>query len=96
MKLIVVGGILACAIVLSACAHTEPPPTAVASDNIPPPAPPPPPPKKQWYKQGATAEEFQRTRARCIMNAESAASTLDTRWGVIFLSCMRSEGWVSQ
>jgi hypothetical protein len=54
------------------------------------------PPKKQWHKGGAGAEEFQRTRARCVMNASSAATTTDTRWTLIFASCMRSEGWVLQ
>jgi hypothetical protein len=31
-----------------------------------------------------------------IMNAESAASSIDARWSVIFAACMRSEGWVLQ
>src|SRR5260221_1674475 len=33
-----------------------------------------PPPKQVYYKDGATNEEFQRTRARCLMQAEMAQS----------------------
>lgn len=55
-----------------------------------------PPPKKQWHKDGAGAEEFQRTRARCIMNASSVSPMADGRWTIVFGSCMRSEGWILQ
>jgi|PersoiStandDraft_1058852.scaffolds.fasta_scaffold229014_1 hypothetical protein len=88
-SLIVIAGVIACASILSACEHSEPP-LAIAAPII---ASPPPPPKK-WYKDGAGTEEFQRTRARCVMNASTAAPMTDGRWTLIFASCMRSEGWV--
>jgi hypothetical protein len=93
-RLIVVACVIACASVLSACGHTQPPPTAPAPINTSPPPPPPPP--KHWYKQGASTEEFQRTRARCIMNAEMSDGGDAGRWTVIFATCMRAEGWVLQ
>jgi hypothetical protein len=88
-SLIVIAGVIACASILSACEHSEPP-LAIAAPII---ASPPPPPKK-WYKDGAGTEEFQRTRARCVMNAYTAARPDDIRWSIILATCMRSEGWV--
>ena len=77
-----------------------------ASKRKPPSQPPPvqaPPaqalnsqqPGHGWYKQGGwTPEEFQRTRARCLMNASMTAGFGDMlRWNLIVSTCMRSEGW---
>ena len=62
----------------------------------------PTPVRKQVYqKQGATNEEFQRTKAHCLMQAEIAESgsrdpnswsRLGT-WTVVFRSCMKGGFW---
>jgi hypothetical protein len=50
-----------------------------------------------WYKQGAGPEEFQRTKARCLMNAEMTTTEGEGgRWALILMTCMRSEGWTIQ
>ena len=47
-----------------------------------------------WYKQGAGPEEFERTKARCLMNAEMTTTMSEgARWALIQMACMRSEGW---
>ena len=71
---------------LGACATQNAPEAAV-------PMPSPPPPVK-WYKEGASAEEFKRTRAQCTVNASTAGTMADPR--SVFRSCMRSQGWVQK
>jgi len=49
-----------------------------------------------WFKQGATSEEFQRTKAICL---QSQADTMDAHpdrldWTMAFSLCMRANGWV--
>ena len=62
----------------------------------PPPRPAPPP----FFKEGASTEEFNRTRVRCLAQAEGAsAESTDPHsqariWRVVFVGCMRAEGWV--
>jgi len=59
-------------------------------------------PKTVYYKAGATQEEFERTRARCLAQAESAkaASTDPDEWArlgtwmAIYRNCMRADGWM--
>jgi len=60
-----------------------------------------PPPKEVYYKRGASNEEFERTRARCLMQAEIARSNSNEpallKVGTLFTvfrACMRAEGWV--
>jgi hypothetical protein len=55
-----------------------------------------------YRKVGATQEEFERTRARCLAQAETAkaASTDSNQWArlgtwtSVYRNCMRAEGWV--
>jgi len=68
--------------------------TAVASPSLIP--------KQVYRKDGATNEEFQRTRARCLMQAEIAESASNDpngwsragTWMMVYRTCMRAEGWV--
>lgn len=88
----VAAGAITCALLLSGCAGRSPTLQPVAQ-----PAPTASPPlQRKYYKEGANDEEFQRTRARCLMNAEAAAGAPgdEGRWMLIVASCMRSEGWV--
>jgi hypothetical protein len=71
---------------LGACAAQKAPEAAVAMPSPPPPV--------KWYKEGASAEEFKRTRAQCTMNASTAGTMADP--GSVFRSCMRSQGWVQK
>jgi hypothetical protein len=60
-------------------------------------APPPPPPVERVYeKPGASNEDFQRARARCLMNANMTTGLYDDplRWTSVYRSCMRADGWV--
>ena len=50
----------------------------------------------RWQKAGASQEDFQRARARCLAAASSHADMTDTRWTMIFLGCMRGDGWTIQ
>ena len=84
---------IAVAVLLAGCV-SAPPPAPAAS-------PPPPEPKKGWSKEGAwTNEEFQRTRARCIMYAETNQARnawggpFGNSWALLATACMRAEGWV--
>jgi hypothetical protein len=66
----------------------QPPPAQALNSQHPGPG---------WYKQGAGPEEFQRMRARCLMNASMTASMSEgDRWALILMACMRSEGWTRQ
>jgi hypothetical protein len=55
----------------------------------------------RWYKRGASKEEFQRTKAECLMgqtevgNANSDVSTNpDLEWRItVYGLCMRANGW---
>ena len=84
--------IITAAILLAGCA--QPPPVAVAAPS------PKPEPKMAWDKPGASNEEFERTKARCIMYAET--NQMRNAWGgpfghsrlILFTNCMRAEGWV--
>jgi hypothetical protein len=58
----------------------------------PPAAAPKPEPKTLYFKQGASSEEFQRTKAACAMKMAAVAGTAGA--GAVFIYCMRSEGWV--
>jgi hypothetical protein len=61
-----------------------------------------PTPKMVYYKTGATQEEFERTRARCLAQAETAkAASTDPNpwarlatWMAVNRNCMRADGWV--
>jgi hypothetical protein len=66
---------------LAGCAH-DPPPAPIE-----PVAVKPEPPPKVYFKPGATHEEFERTKARCMMQMD-----FDAPWKWAF--CMRAEGWV--
>ena len=64
-------------------------------------SPLPPEPRKVWSKEGAwTNEEFQRTRARCIMYAATNQARnawggpFGNSWALLATACMRAEGWV--
>jgi hypothetical protein len=56
----------------------------------------------KWYKRGASKEEFQRTKAECLMGqieVESAnpnvSTNPDLEWGTtVYGLCMRANGWV--
>src|SRR5258708_33055547 len=56
----------------------------------------------RWYKRGASKEEFQRTKAECLMGQtelESANSDVstnpDSEWlTTVYGLCMRANGWV--
>lgn len=50
-----------------------------------------PPPKMVYSKPGGTNEEFRRTRAHCLVQAELGPPE---SWVVIYTSCLRAEGWV--
>lgn len=52
------------------------------------------PPQKHWVKPGASGEDFQRDRAACLMQASESAQMSDSRWTIIFVSCLRSQGWI--
>ena len=86
--------VLIAVLALAGCAQRA----EIASPAAPPP--PPPAPKKVWFKAGSSNEEFARTKARCIAQAETASAaspdpmTGAGHWMVIFPSCMRAEGWV--
>jgi hypothetical protein len=77
------------------CPVLDPPPPP------PPPAPPPkvpPPPQPQmvWMKPGASNEEFQRTRAGCMLRMWEAENSNPNGvgWVTVFPLCMRAAGWV--
>ena len=67
---------------------------ACAAQKAPEAAVPSPPPPVKWYKEGASAEEFKRTRAQCTMNASTAGTMADPP--SVFRSCMRSQGWAQK
>jgi hypothetical protein len=67
---------------------------ACAAQKGPEATVPTPPPPVKWYKEGASAEEFKRTRAKCTMNASTAGTMADP--SSVFRSCMRSQGWVQK
>lgn len=79
---------------LSGCVTDRPEP--VAYQPYSPPKPP------AYFKQGATNEEFQRTKAGCMMKAEIAeSSSTDPNQlaksvtnMLVFGNCMRADGWV--
>ena len=86
--------ILMAAAVLTGCAPFREP-VKPASQL---PSVPPSPPKQDmvWFKQGATSEEFQRTKAICL---QSQVDTMDAHpdrldWTMAFSLCMRANGWV--
>ena len=87
-------GILMTAAVLAGCApFWEPVKPAFQLPSVPPS-----PPKQEmvWFKQGATSEEFQRTKAVCL---QSQVDTMDANpngfgWTMAFSLCMRANGWV--
>jgi hypothetical protein len=77
------------ALLVAGCAHEE---RAVVASA----APTTPPPVELYFKGRARGEEFQRTRAACLMRqaeAESAAPNSSGRVTVYQL-CMRANGWV--
>jgi hypothetical protein len=98
MKAILTG--MAAAVALAGCI-TDQAPVAPAVAAAPPP---PPPLARVWTKPGATNEEFQRTKAACILRMhedEVAIKAADpgNPWaglGAIsfFPLCMRAAGWV--
>jgi hypothetical protein len=57
----------------------------------PPPSPPTEAPvkRKSFFKEGATQEEFERTRAHCALQAHLA-----DKHAFALVLCMRAEGWV--
>jgi hypothetical protein len=57
----------------------EPPATPVAEPAV----------EKVWYKSGATNEEFERTKARCMLQANLGS----LYFAANFTLCMRAEGW---
>jgi hypothetical protein len=93
---------LAAASALAGCVTDQaqaPPPVAPVSAPVAPPVPPKP--AVAYFKEGASEEEFQRTKAACIMKYEMAAGAASDEfgpnWGLglsVFGSCMRSQGWV--
>jgi hypothetical protein len=79
--------LLTLSVALTGCASADPPQAPVPPAATPPPAP------SVWYKAGATQEEFQRTRARCLLQAGAGTANFDFE-PVAFVLCMRAEGWV--
>lgn len=84
------------ALALVGCAHRAPAPAAPELSAPPAPAPRP----LVYTKPGATHEEFLRTKARCLAQAETAkaASTEESwarvgTWIVVYRNCMRADGW---
>jgi hypothetical protein len=81
-------------LMLSGCATDEPPVTYQQ------PSPPPKPPL--YRKDGASTEEFQRTKAGCLVKAQIAESSSTdpeplvkmVTYMSVFRNCMRAEGWV--
>jgi hypothetical protein len=81
------------------CIHDAAPVTPAAA--APPPAPPP---EMVWTKPGATNEEFQRTKAACILRMEEDETAIKAAnpgnpWAslraiTVFPLCMRANGWV--
>jgi hypothetical protein len=56
-------------------------------------------PAKVYFKPGASSEEFQRTRARCLVQAQTAEAGSQRAYDfmtftIVFEGCMRAEGWV--
>jgi hypothetical protein len=93
MKSIATAALLA-ATVLGGCVTDQAPVTpAVAAA---PPPPPPPPPQMVWAKPGSTDEEFQRTRAACMLRMWEAENSNPNGvgWVTVFPLCMRAAGWV--
>ncbi len=73
---------------LAGCAHDKAPTSAAAPAD---PALKPPRPADVWTKPGATTEEFQRTRARCLLRARFGSEDYNV---ATYPLCMRAEGWV--
>jgi hypothetical protein len=71
----------------------DPNPAAV---SISAPPPPKPAPETVWSKPGATDEDFQRTRAACLLRQMEAENANPNSWGwiMVFSLCMRASGWV--
>jgi predicted small lipoprotein YifL len=74
-------------VALAGCASADPLQAPVSPSATPPPAP------FVWYKADAAQEEFQRTRARCLLQAGAGTANFDFE-PVAFVLCMRAEGWV--
>jgi hypothetical protein len=63
---------------------------------------PPPQPKQVYHKEGATNEDFQRAKARCLIQAETAKSASNDpnpfaragTWVLVYRACMRADGWI--
>jgi hypothetical protein len=53
--------------------------------------PPPPKPQPVYQKAGATNEEFQRTKARCLLESGMGGADFNP---LALRLCMRAEGWV--
>jgi hypothetical protein len=78
---------------LSGCTRT---PEPLASSVKPAPASPPEPPMV-YYKPGASDEDWQRAKARCLMQGEMAKSTSQTpgdTFAIVVVTCLRADGWV--
>jgi len=86
--------ILMTAAVLAGCAPFREP--VKPASQLPSVPPSPPNQDMVWFKQGATTEEFQRTKAVCL---QSQVDTMDAHpngfdWTKAFSLCMRANGWV--
>jgi len=68
--------------VLAGCAHAA--------------GPTPPAPEFVWSKPGASNDEFQRTKAACMLRMLEAenANPNGWSWAGILPLCMRAAGWV--
>lgn len=51
-------------------------------------------PEMVWFKRGASAEDFQRAKAGCIVQAEAGSGGNPLVWTAIFPNCLRAQGWV--
>src|SRR5262249_26473721 len=80
----------------TACVHDQTPVTVAASETPNPTPPPKPAPECVYSKQGATTEEFQRTRAACLLRQTEAENANPNSWSwfTVFPLCMRANDWV--
>jgi hypothetical protein len=77
------------ALLVAGCAHDDQMVVASAAPTTPPTV-------ERYFKGRARGEDFQRTRAACLMRqveAEHAAPN-SVDWVTVYQLCMRANGWV--
>jgi hypothetical protein len=89
MRTAIICGALMTTAALAGCVHDQAPAASAVAAA-------PPPPELVWSKPGASNDEFQRTKAACLLRLTEFQAASPGNWSAltIFPFCMRANGWV--